>query len=90
MCNAHAHLRGGDPGERGLSETGRAGEEEVVDGLPAPPRRLDDDLQVLLELGLADELRQPAGSEAGLDGVFRVFHDGRVEELVTHDGPRAA
>ena len=39
----HAHLGGGDAGQRGLAEPGRAGEQQVVDGLAAPPGRLDDD-----------------------------------------------
>ena len=39
----HAHLGGGDAGQRRLAEPGRAGEQQVVDGLAAPPGGLDDD-----------------------------------------------
>src|SRR2546430_9636293 len=34
-------LRGHDLRERGLAEPGRAGEQDVVERLPAPSRRLD-------------------------------------------------
>ena len=62
----------------------------MIDGLAAPPRRLDHDLQVLLELGLADELGEAPRPEAGLDDRFGVRRDGRVEELVTHGAPPTA
>ena len=46
--------------------------------------------QVLLQLALADELGEPAGPQAGLDGVLASSDDGRLEELVTHGAPPAA
>ena len=90
MCRVHAHLGGGDAGQRGLAEAGRAGEQQVVDGLAAPPGRLDDDAEVLLQLALADELGEAARPQPGLDGVLGVADDARFEELVTHAAPRAA
>src|SRR5262249_38896164 len=60
------------------------------DGLAAPARRLDDDGEVLLQLALPDELGQQPRPKADLDGVLGVAADTRVEELVTHGGPRAA
>ena len=39
----HTHLGGDDAGERGLSETGWAGEEQVISCLRATPRRFQDD-----------------------------------------------
>ncbi len=60
----HAHLGGDDAGERGLAEPGRAGEQQVVGGLAAPAGRLEDDGEVLLQLGLADELGEAARPEA--------------------------
>ena len=85
-----AHLGGGDAGQRRLAEPGRPGEQQVVDGLAAPAGRLDDDAEVLLQLALADELGEQARPQPGLDDVLGVAGDARVEELVTHGGPRAA
>ncbi len=86
----HAHLRGGDAGQRGLAETGRPGEQQVVDGLATPAGRLDDDAEVLLQLALADELGESARPQSDLDGILAVVGDARFEELVTHVAPRAA
>ena len=46
-----------------LPRPGRTGEQQVVGGLAAPAGRLEDDLEVLLELGLADELVEPPGPQ---------------------------
>ena len=65
-----AHLGGDDAGQGGLAQTGRTGEQQVVDGLAAPAGRLEDDRQVLLQLGLADELverARAAGSTSARD-----------------------
>ena len=62
--DGHAHLGGDDAGQRGLAQARRAGEQQVVDGLGAPAGRLEDDLEVLLELGLADELGERARPQA--------------------------
>ena len=86
----HAHLGGDDAGQRGLAEPGRAGEQQVVDGLAAPPRGLEHDREVLLELALADELGERPRPQPGLDDLLGVVGDARVEELVTHGGPPAA
>ncbi len=50
------HLVGNDAGQRGLAQTGRPGKEHVVCRLVSPPGRLQHDLQVFLQLRLADEL----------------------------------
>jgi hypothetical protein len=60
----HAHLAGDDAGQARLAEAGGAGQQHVVDGLRPPPGRLQDDLEVGLQLPLAHELRQGAGPEA--------------------------
>ena len=65
----HAHLRGDDAGERRLAEPGRSGEQQVVDGLPTPAGRLEDDAEVLLQLALADELVERARPQADLEGL---------------------
>ena len=57
-----AQLVGHDAGQRGLAEAGWAGEEEVVDGLATPAGRLQHDVEVVLQLGLPDEVGQPPGT----------------------------
>ena len=61
-----AELGGDDAGQRRLAEARGAGEQQVVGGLLALERRLDDDAQVLGQLALADELVEGPGPEAGL------------------------
>jgi hypothetical protein len=56
-----AHLGGDDGGQRRLAHTGRPGQEHVIRRLPPQPGRLEHDGEVLLELGLADELAQCLG-----------------------------
>ena len=68
-----------------LPRPGRAREQQVVDGLAAPPGRLEDDREVLLELGLADELGQRAGPQADLLGHLDRVGD-RIERA-TRDRP---
>ena len=68
---ADVHLGGDDAGEGGLAQAGRSGEEQVVGGLAAAAGRLEDDREVLLELGLADEVVEPAGPEPDLGGRLR-------------------
>ena len=64
----HAHLGGDDPRQARLAKPGWPGEEHVVDRLAPPARRLEDDLEVALQLGLADELGERARPEARLGG----------------------
>src|SRR5206468_32482 len=56
LCEGHAELGGDDLGERGLAEAGRAGEEDVVERLAAAACGLDEDRELLHDLGLADEV----------------------------------
>ena len=50
------HLVRHDLGERGLAEPGRAAEQQVVDGFAAPPRAVDQQLELFLHPFLADEV----------------------------------
>ena len=78
-----AHLRRHDAGQRRLAEAGRPREQQVVDGLVPAPGRLEHDLEVLGELGLAVELVEVPGPQPGLVGEL-----GRVGQGV--HGPRRA
>ena len=89
--DAHAHLGGDDAGQRRLAQAGRPGEQQVVGGLAPPPGGLEDDREVLLQLGLADELGQAAGPQADLVGDLVLGGRGSgVEQLLAHRPPRPA
>ena len=62
MRMARAHLVGDDVGERGLAEAGRAEEEDVIERLAALARGRDGDLEVRLDLLLADVLLEATGT----------------------------
>ena len=66
--DVHAELAGDDVGERRLAQAGRAVEQDVVRRLPALPGGREQDREVVLDLRLADVLREDARPEAGLDG----------------------
>src|SRR5437870_281371 len=66
MAGPDVELVGDDVGERGLAETRRTGEQEVIGRLSSLASGFEDDREPLLQLGLADELGQPARPEAGL------------------------
>src|SRR5206468_2894528 len=53
--------------ERGLAETGRAGEEDVVERLAAGLGRLDEDTELVLDRGLADEVREPPRAQRAVE-----------------------
>ncbi len=67
-AKAHPHLGGDDACQGRLSQAGRPGEQQVVHGLAPTARRLEDDVQVLGQLRLAQELRQLPGTQARLVG----------------------
>ncbi len=82
---ADFELGGDDARQRGLAEPGRAGEQDVVDRLPAPARRGEHDLEVLLQARLADELVEPAGPETRLLGHLHRI-GGRHQHLFPRHG----
>ena len=69
-AQADVHLGGDDSRQRGLAQPGRAREQQVVGGLAAAARGAEQDLEVLLEPGLADELVEPPGPERDLFGLL--------------------
>ena len=75
-----AELLTEDEREARLPEPGRADEEHVVERLAPGPRRLERDAELLLDPLLADELVEPARTEAAVElFLFRLC--GRGEEL---------
>ena len=79
-------LGGHDAGQGRLAQAGGAGEEEVVGGLAPAAGGLQDDVEVLLELGLADEVVEPAGPQPGLGGVLAGQRLGGQDGLVGGGG----
>src|SRR5262245_14134982 len=71
-----AELVGDDPGQRRLAEPRRSGEQEVVDGLAAGARAVDQQGELLLDAVLADELVDPAGPERGVELALLLRHLG--------------
>ena len=57
-------------GERGLAQPGRAEQQHVVERLAAVARGLDEDLELLADLGLAHVFGQALGAQRALDRVF--------------------
>jgi len=60
--DVHAELDGDDAGERRLAQTGRSGEQHMVERVAAVPGRGDEDLELLLGGALADEVGEASGS----------------------------
>jgi hypothetical protein len=67
-ADVHAHLAGDEHGQRGLAESGRPEEQDVIERLAPLPRRVDGDLEVLLHAFLAHEFVQPGRPQRGLGG----------------------
>ena len=86
----HAHLGGDDAGQRRLAEPRRAGEQQVVGGLPAPAGRLDARCRGAPSARAGRRTRRGGGAQPGLDDVLGIVGDAGIEELLTHGGPPAA
>ena len=63
-----AHLVAEDEGERGLTEAGRAGEQDVVERIAATFGGADHDLEAFDGLGLSGEIGEGERAERGLGG----------------------
>jgi hypothetical protein len=59
--------------ERGLAEAGRSVKERVVEGLVSVLRGIDGDAEVVLELGLSDELIEATRPEGDVELFFVVL-----------------
>ena len=64
-----AHLVGDDIGQGGLAQPRKAVEKHMVQGLAAVLGGLDGDLQIALELVLADVLGQRPGADGQISGL---------------------
>ena len=58
-ANVHPHLRRDDAGQCRLAESGRSVKEQMIQCLSALLRRLDIDIQALLDLLLSDIIVKP-------------------------------
>ena len=74
-----------------LPKPGRAGEQDVVERLVAPARRLDQDAEILLDARLAQVLVEPLRPQAAVDLEVVFGERGRDEPLglVTRSRARA-
>ena len=74
-AKSRAHLGRDDARERGLAESRRTGEQEVIGGLVACPRRTQHDLEVAHQLALTDELGQRTRSQRHLGATILLIGD---------------
>ena len=73
---------GHNAGQRGLAQTGRPGEQQVIGRLLTGPGRLQDDSKPFLEFPLAHEILQRAGPQ--LRFLDRIL--GEVDRLLIRPG----
>ncbi len=81
---------GDDLGERGLAETGRPVQQDMVQRLATGAGGRDEDGQVLARGALADELRQALRTQRGLRRVLLQARRGDGAIVVAHVGLRCA
>src|SRR5581483_6936145 len=79
LADADGELVAHDLRERRLAEAGRAGEEDVVERLPARLRRLEGDRELLLDALLADEVAERARPQRPLQLVLGIRRHRRQE-----------
>ncbi|MEY4080135.1 MAG: hypothetical protein RL430_565 [Actinomycetota bacterium] len=84
------HLGGDDARHGGLAEPGRTREKDVVGGLAALLCRAEDDVEMFLQLALADEFVEGARTEACLIVDLGVRTETGIEELIPHGVPPAS
>ena len=67
--DADAHLVGNDVGQRGLAQSRRPVEKNMIERVTAATRRADQDLEVLLELALTNDFGQGARPQRMIDAI---------------------
>ena len=68
--DAHLQLGRDDAGQGRLAQAGRPGQQHVVERLAAVARRLHEDLELLLDAGLADEVGELLGAQRLVEVAF--------------------
>src|SRR5262249_28645370 len=81
LADGDAELAADDLREGGLAEAGRAGEQNVVERLPAPARRVERHRELLLDPFLADEVGERLRAERTVVLLLRLVHRRRDEPL---------
>ena len=76
-----AELVRDDLGKRGLPESRRPGEQDVVEGLLAGTGGLDEDLELLLDRVLTDEVGEPLRAQRAIELVLGGNRLGRLQAL---------
>ena len=71
-ADVYAHLRGDDSRQRRLAQTRGAVEQHMIQRLRAPPRRLNEHIEVLLGLRLPDVFLQRVGAQGNLPTVLQL------------------
>ena len=89
VADVDPELAGDDRGQGRLAEAGRPVEQDVVGRLSPPPRRLEEDRQVGLDLALADVFVEAARSERPFDRPVGVVQQvGREDPFGVVGHPR--
>jgi len=82
-----SHLVGDDARHRGLSQTGRARQQQVVGRLAALAGGFEHDREMPLQFFLADEVADASRSQVAVGAHVGVVARDRVDEFLTHGGP---
>ena len=85
LAKIRPHLMGDDVGQRGLAEARRAEDQNVVEGVAARPRGLDEETELFADRGLADVFVQPPGADASFDQLLAGFRL-RRDDAIVHRG----
>lgn len=68
--DVYTHLFAKDVGEGGFAESGRAGEEDVVENIPAPARGLHEQFQAFADFVLAHVVGETGGAQTDIEGLI--------------------
>ena len=91
-AQVHSHFIGDDARERCFTEAGRAVEQHMVEGLPAPTRRLYINTQVLFDFFLPDIICEHPRAERGFQiRILRhiVWGDDAIFKIRIHNSMTA-
>ncbi len=86
LAQVDLHLPGDDVRQRRLAQARRPEQQHVVQCLAPAARGLDEDLQLVADLGLPDVVGEPYGPERAFDLLFLRRGRGRGDQAVNLDG----